>query len=170
MSVPRRMPESMRTSMRSPTPSAIAGRASRVAGTWSSWRPPWFDTITASTPRSAARRAAAAARIPLRASGPFHAWRIQSTSSQHRVPSIGDAGAAGQPAHAVGGGRTGHPHQPVDIAQPHDLWSVLELAELVAEQRRPDGRSPRLALEEGLGEALGLLVSDLGRHGRLVGV
>src|SRR2546429_8037182 len=51
-----------------------------------------------------------------------------------------------------------------------DDASTLELVELVAEERRGDGRPSRLALQERRREAFRLLIPDLRRHGRLVGV
>ena len=43
-----------------PTASTTSGRARRVAGAPSSWRPPWLETTTASAPASTARRASSA--------------------------------------------------------------------------------------------------------------
>ena len=57
MSAPRRTPLSSITVTLSPTAALIAGNASSEAGAWSSWRPPWFDTMMPSTPISAARTA-----------------------------------------------------------------------------------------------------------------
>jgi hypothetical protein len=48
--------------------------------------------------------------------------------------------------------------------------SLLELIELVGEQGGGDRRPARLAAQPGLGEPLGLLIGDLARHRRLVGV
>src|SRR5947209_7293342 len=48
--------------------------------------------------------------------------------------------------------------------------STLELVQLVAEERRGNGRPSRLTLQERLGEAFGLLIPDLRGHGRLVGI
>jgi len=65
MSAPRRTPLSSITVTLSPTAALIAGNASNEAGAWSSWRPPWFETMMPSTPISAARTASAGFRMPL---------------------------------------------------------------------------------------------------------
>ena len=65
----------------------MSGSTSRVAGTRSSCRPPWLDTITASTPSSTARTASSVRRMPLTAIGPSHSCRIHSRSFQDTVPS-----------------------------------------------------------------------------------
>src|SRR5216684_3517084 len=64
MSAPRRTPLSSITVMRSPTAALIAGSASSEPGAWSSWRPPWLETMTPSQPISAARTASAGLRMP----------------------------------------------------------------------------------------------------------
>ena len=69
MSAPRRTPLSSITVTLSPTAALIAGNASSEAGAWSSWRPPWFETMIPSTPISAARTASAGLRMPLTTSG-----------------------------------------------------------------------------------------------------
>ncbi len=69
MSAPRRTPLSSITVTLSPTAALIAGKASSEAGAWSSWRPPWFETMMPSTPISAARTASAGFRMPLTTSG-----------------------------------------------------------------------------------------------------
>ena len=51
MSLPRRTPPSQMISMRPPTASATGATRSNAAGAPSSWRPPWFDSAMASTPR-----------------------------------------------------------------------------------------------------------------------
>jgi hypothetical protein len=52
--------------MREPTASTMPGRASIDDKAPSSCRPPWFDTISASAPVSAASRASSASRLPFR--------------------------------------------------------------------------------------------------------
>ncbi len=81
-SEPRRTPPSRITSARPATASTISGRTSIGDGAWSSWRPPWFDTMIASMPRSTARRASAADMMPLSAIGPGQSERYQSMSAQ----------------------------------------------------------------------------------------
>src|SRR5262249_28128600 len=49
-SVPRRIPPSIMTSRASPAAATTSGSTASVAGASSSWRPPWFDTITAAAP------------------------------------------------------------------------------------------------------------------------
>jgi hypothetical protein len=51
----------------------------------SSWRPPWFDTMIAVAPMSAARRASSTATMPFRQKGPSHALRIASARFQSRL-------------------------------------------------------------------------------------
>src|SRR3954453_4077022 len=51
------MPPSTWTSQRPSTTSTTSGSASMPAATPASWRPPWFETQTASTPPSTPRRA-----------------------------------------------------------------------------------------------------------------
>ena len=65
MSLPRRNPLSTSTGNRPATAWMISGSASIVEPPPSSVRPPWFDTMIASTPFSTANRASSAARIPL---------------------------------------------------------------------------------------------------------
>ena len=54
------------TSARPPTAATMAGNASIVAGTVSSWRAPWFETKIPSTPASTAFRASLGLRIPFK--------------------------------------------------------------------------------------------------------
>ncbi len=51
-------------------------------GTESSWRPPWLETMTPSTPTSAARRASSGSSTPLTTSRPSQFSRTQAMSSQ----------------------------------------------------------------------------------------
>ena len=76
------MPPSRITSARPSTASTISGSTSIGEGAWSSWRPPWFDTMMASMPCSTAERASAADMMPLSAIGPGQMERYQSTSAQ----------------------------------------------------------------------------------------
>ena len=55
--------------MRSPTASAIGGRASRLAIAWSSCRPPWLLTTIAGMPSSAAVTASSGVITPLSTMG-----------------------------------------------------------------------------------------------------
>ena len=64
MSVPRRKPESISTGM-VPDTAMISDRLSMVERPASSARPPWFDTMMASMPVSAAILASSQARMPL---------------------------------------------------------------------------------------------------------
>ncbi len=66
-------------------PQPPRGRA--VAGAESSWRPPWFESATASTPACAASFASATVWIPLQTSGPSQIERNHSTS-RHERPGI----------------------------------------------------------------------------------
>ena len=74
------MPPSQITSQRSPTASRTDASSSTGAGAPSSWRPPWFDTITASMPTSAAMAASSADWMPFSITGPSHCSRNQSMS------------------------------------------------------------------------------------------
>ena len=58
-----------------------------MAGAPSSWRPPWLDRTTASTPTSEARTASSSRPTPLSMIGPSQMERSQSTSSQDRAGS-----------------------------------------------------------------------------------
>ena len=83
-SAPRRKPPSTRTSTWSPTASSTSTRAGKAAGTPSSCRPPWLETMIADTPPSTARRASSAVRIPLQMTGPPNCSRSQPRSPQQR--------------------------------------------------------------------------------------
>ena len=63
-SAPLRIPPSTRTSAWSPTAATTPGRAANDEATPSSWRPPWFETITASAPLSTAFLASSDVRMP----------------------------------------------------------------------------------------------------------
>ena len=93
-SAPRRMPPSSMTGMRPATASTTCGRARTPAGAPSSWRPPWLETITASTPSSAARRASSGCRTPLRISGPLPQGSAarRRRSRRHRRRAAGPCG------------------------------------------------------------------------------
>ena len=69
-SVPRRTPPSSSTSILPSTASTTSGSAEMAERTPSSWRPPWLETITASTPCCAASLASSGSRMPLSARGP----------------------------------------------------------------------------------------------------
>lgn len=64
MSVPRRTPPSIQMGILPFTAEAIDGSTSRGAGAKSSCRPPWLETMMASTPASAALIASSGSRIP----------------------------------------------------------------------------------------------------------
>ncbi len=70
----------MCTSIRLPTASTIPGKARMLEGAPSSWRPPWFETISASAPLSTHRRASSASMMPLMISLPPQRSLIHSTS------------------------------------------------------------------------------------------
>src|SRR5206468_2219723 len=65
----RRVPLSKRTAISPATASATAGRASREAIAPSTWRPPWLETTSPSTPRSRASSASSGCRMPLTRTG-----------------------------------------------------------------------------------------------------
>src|ERR1043165_8134446 len=88
MSLPRRKPLSIRIGIRPPTASAISGSTSMVALTPSSTRPPWFDTMIASMPASAARFASSVSRMPLSTNLPFTMSRSRLIESQVRLVTI----------------------------------------------------------------------------------
>ena len=75
------------------------GSASAVEGTESSWRPPWLETITPSTPTSAARLASSGSRIPLTTSCPSQLLRTQAMSSH---VTLGSNWASTQSRNSVG--------------------------------------------------------------------
>ena len=79
---PDRIPPSICTSIRSPTARAIEGSMRIDDSAPSSCRPPWFDTMIASAPKSAARCASSTSRMPLRMNLPPQASRILRTLSQ----------------------------------------------------------------------------------------
>ncbi len=68
--------------MRSPIASTTLGKAEMEERAPSSWRPPWFDTTTASQPVAAAIFASSTSRMPFRISLPGQIERIHSTSFQ----------------------------------------------------------------------------------------
>jgi len=53
-----------------------------AAGAPSSWRPPWFETMTASAPRLTARRASSGCKMPFTTRLPCHLSRNQPMSRQ----------------------------------------------------------------------------------------
>ena len=85
-SVPRRIPPSTSSGSSPPTASAIAGSRSTAAGTVSSWRPPWLDTTSASTPAETASRASWGCATPFSAIGSAVAARSHSTCSHDSSP------------------------------------------------------------------------------------
>ncbi len=82
--MPRRIPPSISTVPRPATASATSGRASRLAGTWSSWRPPWFETTTPAAPCSIASAASSAVSTPLTRTGSEQPEASSSRSGQAR--------------------------------------------------------------------------------------
>ena len=76
------MPLSSQTSVRSPTARTTDGSIRIELSAPSSCRPPWFDTITASAPASAAICASSASSTPLRISLPFHWSRMRAILAQ----------------------------------------------------------------------------------------
>jgi hypothetical protein len=82
MSDPRRIPPSNITSACDPTASRIPGNASAEEGARSSWRPPWFDTITASAPSLTARRASSGCSMPFTRRWRGQVRRMSSSRSQ----------------------------------------------------------------------------------------
>src|SRR6185437_1858142 len=79
-SVPRLTPPSTSTGTLEPAPSTTSARARIVGIAVSSWRPPWLDTIRASTPCSAARFASSPRITPLSTSGSGHTRRSHARS------------------------------------------------------------------------------------------
>ena len=57
-----------------------------AAGSPSTWRPPWFETMTPSTPSASAFSASLGCRMPLRTSGRFQRSRKRATSYQVKAP------------------------------------------------------------------------------------
>mmetsp|Transcript_3713 Transcript_3713/g.7742 ORF Transcript_3713/g.7742 Transcript_3713/m.7742 type:complete len:216 (-) Transcript_3713:690-1337(-) len=77
-------PPSIRTGTRPPTAVTTSGRASIAPRHPSRARPPWFDTITPSTPAFTAHRASSAVIMPLTIRGRFpHASRFSQVTSSH---------------------------------------------------------------------------------------
>src|SRR5205809_624134 len=68
-SVPRRKPPSTMTTARPLTARTTSGSTSSDPRPWSSWRPPWLETYTPSTPWSHAMAASSAVAMPFRMSG-----------------------------------------------------------------------------------------------------
>ena len=87
-SAARRMPPSIRTTA-SGSASRTSTSASSAATAPSTWRPPWFETMTPSMPCSSARRASSAVSTPFTSSGSFVCARSQSRSS-HVSPMFGN--------------------------------------------------------------------------------
>ena len=72
-----------------PSASRTEGSTSTVAGAVSICLPPWFDTQTASNPRSTARSASSGRTTPFSATGPVspHSCTSHSASSQLKLGS-----------------------------------------------------------------------------------
>ena len=68
-SAPPRTPESNTMGTRPATRSAISGSTASVGTDWSSWRPPWLEIQTPSTPASSARDASSGCTMPFRMIG-----------------------------------------------------------------------------------------------------
>ena len=81
ISVPRRIPPSMRISVRPPTASTIAGNISILAGMLSNRRPPWFETTMPSKPMDTAFSASSFRKTPLTKIGKLVIDRNQSKKS-----------------------------------------------------------------------------------------
>mmetsp|Transcript_6399 Transcript_6399/g.15071 ORF Transcript_6399/g.15071 Transcript_6399/m.15071 type:complete len:200 (+) Transcript_6399:151-750(+) len=88
MSVPRRIPPSMKMGICPRTSSAIAGSTSIVAGTESSCRPPWLDTTMAAAPALMASLASSGCMTPLAMMGRLQIDFSQAMMPQSRVRSF----------------------------------------------------------------------------------
>ena len=85
-SIPLRIPLSNITLVEDPTAFTIAGNASMAGGAASSWRPPWLETMTPSTPAATALSASPGCSRPFTTSAPGQASRNRFTSSQVNEP------------------------------------------------------------------------------------
>ena len=88
-STPVRMPPSTRILQRPLTASAISGRTSAVAGTWSRTRPPWLEITIAEAPASTAFCAPRAVMTPLMMNGTLASAIMPRSSSTVLLPAGG---------------------------------------------------------------------------------
>ena len=128
-SVPRRMPPSTITAPRPSTASTTSGRASAVAETQSSWRPPWLETTTPAAPCSTASPASSRGQHALdqHRDRALRGEILEVLPVQRRVDLGEDLGHERGPA-AEGGVEAGHadvgghaePGPPVALARTGD--------------------------------------------------
>ena len=108
-SAPCVIPVSTYTSARSPTACTTGSTSSRGTGARSSWRPPWLESSTASTPASTTRWASSTLWIPLIINLPGQVLRSHSTSA---MVSAGSNTRFDQLGHrSVGGLQAGEPQR-----------------------------------------------------------
>ena len=81
MSAPFMMPVSTMIVASLPTSRTTCGSRWNGMGARSSWRPPWFDSTTPSTPRSTSRFESSTFCTPLITMFPGHIARITARSS-----------------------------------------------------------------------------------------